>query len=192
MHANLLTQSDNISGEELRARGVVAWTIAAITREEMEKIGKPGQKTKRGKIGFREPGSKPWIINVTNKKILIALFGEGRCGKQATSPEEHKDGGCYNTDHWIGHMIALGATTQRASGKAVDGVIVAGSSVLTAPLDVEVALPNKTPIKYTIRPPSKQSAGGQSKPSPAHPISPRPEETDMEPGADLGEQAGAQ
>ncbi len=81
MHANLLAQSDNLSGAELRAKGTVVGTIASIRVEEMEKIGKPGAKTKRGVFTFSEQGSKPWILNVTNREILKVVFGDGRCGK---------------------------------------------------------------------------------------------------------------
>lgn len=163
MHANLLAQGDNISGDELRGRGVVAWTIAAVTREELDKIGRPGEKTKRGRFTFKEPGSKPWICNVTNKKILIAIFGGGRCGKQPASPDEHRDGGCYQTDHWIGHMIALGATKQRTSGKDVDGIAVVGCGALTSPMDVEVSLVGKGTKTYRVHPPSRPT-GQQSAP----------------------------
>lgn len=169
MHANLLAQSDNISGEELRGRGVVKWTIAGMTVEELEKMGKPGQKTKRGRITFSEVGSKPWIINVTNKKILIDVFGGGRCGKQG-SPAEHRDGKCYQTDHWIGHWLALGPTEQRAGGERVDGIIVVGCGALTAPLTVEIALAGKGRKSYTVNPPSKGAPPNHSMLDPAaHP-----------------------
>lgn len=162
MHANLLAQSDNLSGAELRARGVVVGTIATIRVDEMEKIGKPGQKTKRGVFTFKETGVKPWILNVTNREILKTIFGEGRCGKpdaMANDPDpakhEHRDGKCFQTDHWIGHRLALGATEQKVSGKTEDGIVIVGCSCLAALMDVTVNLRSKAPRTYTVKPPAK-------------------------------------
>ncbi len=143
MHANLLAQSDNLSGAELRAKGTVVGTIATIRVDEMEKIGKPGAMTKRGVFTFAEQGSKPWILNVTNREILKVVFGGGRCGKQGTA-KEHADGRCFQTDHWIGHKIALGATTQKVSGKPEDGIVIVGCDALAEALDVTVSLRGKS------------------------------------------------
>ena len=154
MHANLLAPSDHISGEELRAKGMIVVTLASVRVEPMEHIdpAKRGQKKDKGIISFREAGAKSWILNKTNVEILKAVFGDGRCGKQG-SAAEHSDGKCYQTDHWIGHKLALGATKQKVSGDAVDGIIVAACDVLTAPLDVVVKLRSKAPRTFTVRPP---------------------------------------
>ena len=157
MHANLLAQSDRQSGADLRARGVVVGTISGATVEEVEQID-PKKKGKqlKGVITFAEPGVKSWLVNKTNVEILKVVFGDGRCGKQG-SERDHADGKCYETAHWVGHKIALGATPQRVGGDEVDGIIVVGCDSLPGPLAVTVKLRNKAPRAYTVKPFSKST-----------------------------------
>lgn len=164
MHANLLAQSDHVSGDELRAKGVIAATLAGIEIKDMEKIGKPGEKSKKGIMRFSETGAKPWIINKTNVEILKAIMGDGRCGKPG-GPKEHVDGKCVNTDHWLGHKIGLGPNAQKVSGKPVDGVVVCVLDSLTKPMDVVVELRGRAARTYTVNPPKPAStpdAGGSA------------------------------
>lgn len=159
MHANLITESENQSGSELRAKGAFVGTIASINRQEMEKIGKPGVKINRGVMRFAEQGAKPWILNVTNREMLKAVFGDGRCGK-AGSDKDHADGKCYETDHWTGHKIGLAATEQRVSGKPEDGIILAACDAVTAPMKIKVKLSGKGEREYIVKPFTKTPAGG--------------------------------
>jgi len=163
LDARELTPSDHISGEELRARGPQAVTIASVTKVEMSSLD-PNKKIKkpRGVISFREEGARPWVINKTNRIILQNVFGGGRCGKQPGGPDEHADGLCNNTAHWVGQRIGLGATTQQLGQETTDGIIVVGADCLDAPLVVEVKLPNKKPRKYTVSPPNGRQSRAQS------------------------------
>lgn len=160
MHANLLAQSEHVSGAELRAKGAFVGTIKSIVLTDMDNIdpNKPGKRPK-GVFAFEESGSKPWVTNKTNVEILKRVFGDGRCGKEGTA-KEHTDGRCYQTEHWHGHKIALGSSAQKVSGEPVDGIAVIGCSALTAPLEVEVKLPKRAPRKYTVNPPNKPATTG--------------------------------
>ncbi len=131
-------------------------TIASVKLETLPT--ETGGEKDRWIVRFTE-AKRGWVLNLTNAQLLAALFGS------------------RNTDDWIGKRVTLRAEKVRLGGQMVDGIRVAGSPDLRAPLAVEVRLPRKRPATVTLVPTARPGNGAARQPAPEPP-------PDREPGDD--------
>lgn len=122
------------------------WTIRTANIEEMASL-KPGATEKmveKGVIYFQD-FKKGWVINKTNAQLMTALFGR-------------------DTDAWAGKRVTFHAVYQ--PGVKQDGIQVKGSPDISKPIEAEVKLPRKRPIKVTLVP----TGGNGSRPPSSTPL----------------------
>lgn len=85
MNAELLHQSDYIKAVDFGGKDVTV-EIQEVNLEVLEDT--KGVKKKKGTISLVRPADKKWVLNVTNLRCLIAMFGK-------------------ETDDWIGKRVTL-------------------------------------------------------------------------------------
>jgi hypothetical protein len=127
MNAALLTPSKYIKAAEFL--GVdVTYTIAGVKLEEL--VREDNSKETKGVLSLRET-DKGWVINVTNCKCLIAMFGT-------------------ETDAWIGKRVTLfpEANDNSESGVAIR---VRGSPDLEQDVAFTLKLSRKKPRQVVLK-----------------------------------------
>lgn len=172
MDAALLTPSKYIKAVGFKGRDVTV-TITGVKIEELEKEDKT--KEQKGLISLAETAKK-WVLNVTNVKCLIQLFGR-------------------ETDHWIGKRVTLYPEKNEMSDSGF-AIRVRGSPDIAKDITFTLKLAKKKPRKVTLKAVGKNGAAAASAPpqDEPEPREPEPEEPpeDVEPGEDLFPDDGTQ
>jgi len=109
-------------------------TITDIKLEKLQSL-KPEEEDKtktKGVVYFREV-DRGWVINRTNAECLRGMFGD-------------------ETGDWIGKRVTLFATMVALGAKKELGIRVKGSPDIDAPVDVEIKLPRRRPVKMRLHP----------------------------------------
>jgi hypothetical protein len=162
MDAALLNQSNYIKSIEFKGRDVTL-TIAGVKLEDLE--DDKNVVKRKGVVYFVET-KKGWIVNVTNTKALIAMFGR-------------------ETDNWVGKKVTLfpEANSQSESGFAIR---VRGSPDLPKDVTFTLKLARKSPREVTLKALGKNGkANGKAAPatSNSRAAAPPPQEPEpREPG----------
>lgn len=146
MNAALLTPSKYIKAISLQGRDKTV-TITAIKLEELER--EDNTKETRGLISLAET-TKRWVLNVTNVKSLVALFGT-------------------ETDNWLGKKVTIFPEPNSMSDSGV-AIRVRGSPDIPRDITFTLKLARKKPRQVMLR---KTSANG--KPAPGQAAAPAPE-----------------
>lgn len=154
MNAALLTPSKYIKAASLGGKDRTV-TISGVKLEQLEK--EDGSKETRGVI-YIEETPKGWVLNVTNVKCLIALFGT-------------------ETNDWVGKKVTLypEVNDQSETGFAIR---VRGSPNLTKDVTFTLKLSRKKPRKVTLK-----ATGGNAKPADPQPNHPPASDTAPQNGA---------
>ncbi len=109
-----------------------------IARLVKELVKDEEKKTERNRwIAYFEGKDKGMLLNRSNAILIAAI-----CKSDAT-------------EDWVGHSITLGVRDVKMGGDTVDGLRVIGSPELTAPKVVEIKLPRKKPLAWTLSPTGK-------------------------------------
>src|SRR3954463_14390020 len=125
MDAALLTPSKYIKAATFQGRDRNV-TITAVTLQQLER--EDGTKETKGLISVAET-PKQWILNVTNVKCLIAMFGR-------------------ETDKWIGKKVTLYPAPNEMSESGV-AIRVRGSPDLAKDVTFTLKLSRKKPKSIT-------------------------------------------
>jgi hypothetical protein len=158
MDAALLTPSKYIKAIAFQGRDRTI-TITGVKLEEL--VREDNTKETKGLISVAET-SKRWVLNVTNVKCLIAMFGR-------------------ETDHWIGKRVVLypAPNDMSESGFAIR---VRGSPDLSADVTFTLKLARKKPRSVTLKATSK-NGNGKPAPEPEPMNDEEPEQADDELGS---------
>lgn len=128
MHADLLTPSKYIKGVEFMGKDITR-KILGVKLELLERDDNTSEN--KGVVTL-EDEEKGWVINVTNKKALVKMFGT-------------------ETDGWIGKRITLWFDPQVKIGRETTGGIrVRGSPDIDGPISFEMKLARKKPRTITL------------------------------------------
>lgn len=127
MNAALLTPSKYIKAVQFSGKEVTL-TIAGVKLEELVREDKT--KEKRGVVSFQRE-ERGWILNTTNAKCLIALFGG-------------------ETNAWIGKRITLYPEANEMSDTGV-AIRVRGSPDIERDLRFVLKLARKKPRTLTLK-----------------------------------------
>lgn len=170
MNAALLTPSKFIKAAEFSGRDVTL-TIKSIVIEELEKDNKT--KERKGIVYF-EKTPKGWVLNATNVKCLIALWGQ-------------------ETDAWVGKRVTLYPEANDMSETGV-AIRVRGSPDLQRDVTFTLKLAKKKPRNVTLKVTGSKAgtpgtAAAPPPPEDAH--DPDTGEVPREPGDDSEELLGA-
>lgn len=145
MDAALLTPSKYIKSAAL-LRGDKTVTITGVKIEELER--EDGTKEARGAISLAET-PKRWVLNVTNVKSLVALFGR-------------------ETDAWLGKKVTLFAEPNSMSDSGF-AIRVRGSPEIEKDITFTLKLARKKPRKVVLKKTGAdgtQANGNGAKPAP--------------------------
>lgn len=140
MDAALLTPSKYIKAATFQGRDRNI-TIAGVTLKELER--EDGTKETRGLVSVAET-PKQWILNVTNVKCLIAMFGR-------------------ETDKWIGKKVTLYPAPNEMSESGV-AIRVRGSPDLAKDLTFTLKLARKKPKSITLKATGKNGSAAAPEP----------------------------
>lgn len=141
MDAGLLTPSKYIKAISFQGRDRTV-TITGVKIEELER--EDGTKEARGLISIAET-SKRWVLNVTNVKCLIALFGR-------------------ETDRWLGKKVTLFPQPNDMSESGF-AIRVRGSPDIDKDVTFTLKLARKKPKQVTLK---KIVANGKHDPAPVN------------------------
>lgn len=138
MNAALLTPSKYIKAAEFLGQDVT-YTIAGVKLEEL--VRDDNSKETKGVLALRET-DKGWVINVTNCKCLIAMWGT-------------------ETDTWIGKRVTLfpEANDNSESGVAIR---VRGSPDLEQDVAFTLKLARKKPRQLVLKALGRRAAGARA------------------------------
>ncbi len=116
-----------------------------IARVVSELVKDEDKKTERHRwILFFEGKDKGMLLNRSNAILIAALCKSDK------------------TEDWVGHSITIGVRDVKMGGETVDGLRVIGSPELTAPKVVEIKLPRKKPLAWTLSPTGKPGKAAPS------------------------------
>ena len=106
-------------------------TIADVYLDHIE--GEDGREKPQAVVAFRET-KREWALNKTNGQCLRALFTD-------------------DVEKWLGRQVTL-YPERDSSGMSDSGVClrVLGAPHLTKPLEVQIKLPRRKPIKRILKP----------------------------------------
>jgi hypothetical protein len=143
MNAALLTPSKYIKAVALQGRDKTV-TITGVKLEELER--EDGTKEARGLISIAET-TKRWVLNVTNVKSLVALFGT-------------------ETNDWLGKKVTLFPEPNSMSDSGV-AIRVRGSPDIAKDITFTLKLARKKPRQVVLRKTIANGNGAKTAPSPA-------------------------
>lgn len=127
MHAALLTPSKYIKAVEFKGKDVTL-TIKGVKLEDLEKEDNTTER--KGVVHFDET-AKGWVINVTNCRSLVQMFGN-------------------ETDNWVGKQVTLYPEVNDSSPDGL-AIRVRGSPHLPADKSFMLKLARKKPKRMTLR-----------------------------------------
>jgi hypothetical protein len=143
MDAALLTPSKYIKAAEFGGKDRLV-TITGVKLEELER--EDGTKEVRGLVSVLET-TKRWVLNVTNVKCLVALFGR-------------------ETDRWTGKRVVLFPAPNDMSESGV-AIRVRGSLDIEKDVSFTLKLARKKPKQITLKAFGKpQRSGAAAAPAP--------------------------
>lgn len=157
MNAGLLTPSKYIKAATFKGQDRTI-TITGVTLKELER--EDNTKETRGLISIAE-SPKQWILNVTNVKCLIAMFGR-------------------ETDKWLGKKVTLYPAPNEMSESGV-AIRVRGSPDLAKDITFTLKLARKKPKSITMK------ATGKNGSAAAAPVTDDEPETEPEHNPETGE-----
>lgn len=106
-----------------------------IERITSELVKDEEKRTERHRwIAFFAGKDKGMLLNRSNAILIAAICKSDK------------------TEDWIGHRITIGVREVKMGGETVDGLRVIGSPELDRPLVVEIKLPRKKPLPWTLAP----------------------------------------
>jgi hypothetical protein len=144
MNAALLNPSKYLKAVEFLGRDHTL-TITEVKREEL--IREDNSKEKKGIVFFAET-TKGWVLNVTNIKSLVAMWGD-------------------ETDNWIGKKVVLYPEPSDMSDTGF-AIRVRGSPDLAKDVTFTLKLARKKPRAVTLRKTGAKSGNGKrAAPAPA-------------------------
>lgn len=135
MDAALLNPSKYIQAIAMKGRDVTV-TITAVVLREMER--EDGTKEMQGMIDMKGT-DKSWVVNVTNRKCLVAMFGA-------------------ETDAWIGKRVTLYPEPNKKSDSGF-AIRVRGSPDIQNDIPFVLKLARKKPRKILLKATSKTANG---------------------------------
>lgn len=142
MDAGLLTPSKYIKAASFQGRDRTI-TITGVKLEELER--EDGAKEMRGLISIAET-PKRWVLNVTNVKCLIALFGR-------------------ETDKWLGKKVTLFPQPNEMSESGF-AIRVRGSPDIPKDITFSLKLARKKPKSITLKAIGKNGNAAAAAPEP--------------------------
>jgi len=137
MDAGLLTPSKYIKAIDFNGKDRM-FTITGIKIEEL--IREDNTKERKGTVSF-EGLDQAWVLNVTNVKSLVAMFGR-------------------ETDNWIGKKVVLFPEPNDMSESGF-AIRIRGSPDLAADVTFTLKLARKKPKRVTLKTFSKTNGGGR-------------------------------
>jgi hypothetical protein len=140
MDAALLTPSKYIKAIGFKGKDRTI-TITGVTLQEMEREDRT--KETKGLISVAET-PKQWILNVTNCKCLIAMFGR-------------------ETDKWLGKKVTLYPAPNEMSESGV-AIRVRGSPELEKDITFTLKLARKKPKSLTLKATGKNGHAAAAEP----------------------------
>ena len=162
MNAALLTPSKYIKAAEFNGRDVTL-TITSVKIEEL--IREDNTKQKKGIIQFAKT-DKGWVLNTTNVKCLIAMWGG-------------------ETDNWVGKRVTLYPEVNDMSDTGF-AIRVRGSPDLAKDLRFTLKLARKKPRPMVLKVTGQNAGKAGTQAEPPHDL----ETVEIrEPGADDGDDA---
>jgi hypothetical protein len=135
MDASLLTPSKYIKSSSFAGKEPTL-TIASVRLEELEKDD--GTKETKGVVEFKERSRQPphgpllWLLNVTNAKSLITMFGK-------------------ETDTWANKRVTLYAQPMKVQGEDTTGIRVRGSPDIERDVRFMMKLRKRKPQEIVLR-----------------------------------------
>ena len=115
-------------------------TVEKVTLERVDPLdeGKPAKD--RLVVYFAEGKSgRGWLVNRTNAEAMREMWGRDTAG-------------------WLGKRVTLHVMNVRVGPKVEPGIRVKGSPDLDKPLEFDLKLPRKKPIRTKLVPTGKEAA----------------------------------
>ena len=147
-HWRSLIPSEFLKAGDFDGRDVPL-TITRVEKKELDALAKPGRdgepkapprKEKRGVVSFKQT-DKTLPLNVINAASMAAMWGA-------------------DYTRWVGHDITLYSGRAKLGPDEVDAIRVRGAPDLPAPIEFEIAMPRRRPVKVRLVPTGKATSGG--------------------------------